>query len=100
MRTTAIVALCLITCALVADEKKPNDPTLGLTFGLSLILALWSANAGVGALFDGVNIAYGESEKRAWWRRLVLTLSFTAGGVVVMTSMLATPRPVGNPGHP
>jgi len=62
-----------------------SDPALGLTFGVSLLLALWSANAGVGALFDGVNIAYGETEKRAWRRRLLLTLAFTAGGIVIVT---------------
>ncbi len=62
-----------------------RDPTLGLTFGVSLALALWSANAGAGALFDGVNIAYGEAEKRAWWHRLLLTLAFTAAGLFVVT---------------
>jgi membrane protein len=37
---------------------------LGVAFVLSLLLSIWSANASMKALFDGLNIAYDEEEKR------------------------------------
>jgi membrane protein len=39
--------------------------TLGFTFAMGLIISLWSANAAMKALFDTLNIVYGEQEKRA-----------------------------------
>ena len=35
---------------------------LGFAFGLGLATAIWSANAGVKAMFDALNVAYEESE--------------------------------------
>jgi membrane protein len=37
---------------------------LGVAFVISLLLSIWSANASMRALFDGLNIAYDEDEKR------------------------------------
>jgi membrane protein len=38
---------------------------LSFAFALSLLLAFWSATSGIKALFDAMNVAYGESEKRS-----------------------------------
>ena len=38
--------------------------TLGITFVLGLLFAIWSANAGMKAIFDALNVVYDESEKR------------------------------------
>ena len=38
--------------------------TLGLAFLVSLTIALWSANAGMKALFDALNIVYDAKETR------------------------------------
>jgi membrane protein len=65
--------------------------TLSLAFLVSLLLSIWSANAGMKALFDGVNIAYDEDEKRNIVRRTALTYLFTFGALlflVVMTALL------------
>lgn len=62
-----------------------HDAGLSLTFVGSLLFAVWSAAAGVNALFDGMNIAYGEAEKRNWLRRRLTVLAFTAGGVLMLT---------------
>ncbi|HEY0353765.1 MAG TPA: YihY/virulence factor BrkB family protein, partial [Enterovirga sp.] len=41
--------------------SKPGG-TLGLAFFSGLAISLWSANAGMKAIFDALNVAYGESE--------------------------------------
>lgn len=50
---------------------------LGAAFGVSLLLSVWSANASMNALFDGLNIAYDETEKRHILARTALTYVFT-----------------------
>ena len=40
--------------------------TLGFTFFSGLAISLWSANAGVKAVFDALNVAYDEEEKRGF----------------------------------
>jgi len=64
-----------------------NDSALSLTFVTSLLLAIWSANAGMNALFDGMNIAYGEAETRGFLRRRLLTLGSTATAIVIITTL-------------
>lgn len=51
---------------------------LGVAFGISLLLSIWSANASMRALFDGLNIAYDEDEKRGLVRKTLLSYGFTA----------------------
>jgi membrane protein len=63
---------------------KARDASLGLTFIVGLLLSLWSANAGVKALFDALNIAYDETEKRSFVALTVTSLAFTIAGLVFM----------------
>lgn len=51
---------------------------LGVAFAISLLLSIWSANASMRALFDGLNIAYDEEEKRGLLRKTLLSYGFTA----------------------
>lgn len=60
---------------------------LNAGFVVGLMFALWSANNGLKALFEGMNIVYGEDEKRAFLRLNAVTLSATAG-VAVLAIML------------
>ena len=53
--------------------------TLGLAFVISLAISLWSANAGVKAVFDALNVAYGEEEKRGLVALNLRSLAFTLG---------------------
>jgi membrane protein len=62
---------------------------LGLAFGVSLMLSLWSANAGVKALIDGLNIAYEERERRGFLRLTAISLTFTLGGLIFIIAVLA-----------
>jgi membrane protein len=64
---------------------KPAGLTIGLMFGLGL--SIWSASAGAGALMDGLNIAYGEVEKRSYWRRALLALGSTVGALLMLLVM-------------
>lgn len=52
---------------------------LSLTLGASLLVALWSASAGIKALFDAMNIAYEEVETRNFLVLNLLALLFTLG---------------------
>lgn len=62
---------------------------LGFGFVVGLAVALWSANAGVKAMFDALNVAYGEEEKRGFVRRNLASLLFTLGGIVFLLIALA-----------
>ncbi len=54
-----------------------------LTFGflLELGIALWSANAGMKAIFDALNIIYDEQERRGLVRLNLISLFFTICGI-------------------
>jgi membrane protein len=56
-------------------ERGPTR--LGLTSGVAFVVALWSANSGIKALFEAMNVAYGEEEKRSYVRLTLVTLAFT-----------------------
>ena len=55
---------------------------LGVTFAISLLLSLWSANAGVKALMSGLNVAYEERERRGFLILNLISLALTAGATV------------------
>lgn len=63
----------------VARIRDGGNATLGMAFFLSLAIAIWSANAGVKALFDALNVAYGEDEKRGFFKLNAISLLCTVG---------------------
>ncbi|AMJ61065.1 hypothetical protein AXW83_12885 [Bosea sp. PAMC 26642] len=56
-----------------------GDTKLSIALLISLTLAVWSANAGVKAIFDALNVAYGEDEKRGFIKLNLVSLAFTLG---------------------
>ena len=58
-------------------SQKPG--ALGTGFFVGLAIALWSANSGMKALFDAMNIAYEESEKRSFITLNLMSILFTLG---------------------
>jgi membrane protein len=58
--------------------------TLGATFLFTLGLSLWSANAGMKALFDALNIVYDAEERRGLIKLNAVSLAFTAGALLVL----------------
>jgi membrane protein len=70
---------------IIGDElhrltAQRND-ALGLTFATGLAVALWSANAGMKALFDALNLVYSEPEKRGFIKLNAVSLTFTAAAI-------------------
>ena len=63
--------------------------TLGISFVVSLAISLWTANSGVKAIFDALNIVYGEEEKRGFLKLNAVTLSVTLGIVAFILLTLA-----------
>lgn len=63
--------------------------TLGIGFFVSLVISLWSANSGVSALFDALNIVYEEKEKRGFFEYYLATLTFTIGTIIFMLVAIA-----------
>ena len=55
--------------------KSDGKLTFGFVVGLGI--ALWSANAGMKAVFDALNIIYDEEEKRSFLRLNAVSLLFT-----------------------
>ena len=63
--------------------SKPSGG-LGLGALIGLLTSIWSANAGMKALFDALNVVYDEKEQRSFVRRTLLTLGFTMGALVFL----------------
>ena len=67
--------------------------TIGVIFGV--LVSLWSANGGIKALFDALNVVYGEEEKRSFMRLNAITLAFTLAmlcfAVVALVAIVAVP---------
>lgn len=58
--------------------------TLGTAFLFTLALSVWSANAGMKALFDALNIVYDVQEQRGLAKLNAMSLAFTAAALVVL----------------
>src|SRR3954470_3279015 len=61
-----------------------GDVKLGLAFAFSFLLAVWSANGGMKAIIDALNVVYEEKEKRGLIKLNLVSLSFTIGGVLAI----------------
>jgi len=66
----------------IGDELKrvsaQRNDTLGFAFAVGLGTALWSANAGIKALFDVLNLVHDEPESRGFIKLNAQSLAFTA----------------------
>lgn len=62
---------------------------LGFGFIFGLAVSLWSANAGMKAVFDALNIVNDEEEKRSFVRLNLTSLSFTFGAILFIIAALA-----------
>ena len=63
--------------------------TLGTAFLIGLLVSLWSANAGVKAMFDALNVAYETPERRGFLRLNAVSLAFTIIGVIATMAIIA-----------
>ena len=74
--------------ALIADQitliVQQRSDTLGTAFILGLFVAFVSANSGIAALFDALNVVYDEKEKRSLVRIYGTTFVFTLAGIFLV----------------
>jgi membrane protein len=82
-------ALGLIEDQLMRLAARPAQ-SLGITLIISLAIALWSASAGVKAMFEAMNVAYGEHEKRNFFMLNGVGLAFTLAGALAALLVAAT----------
>src|ERR1700761_443759 len=86
----------------IARVLMKGNTALGATFLFGLALALWSANAGVKAVIDALNVVYEEREKRSFVRLNLLSLAFTTGGIaallLMVSAVVALPLALGHVG--
>lgn len=71
-----------------------SSDTLGWAGLVSVLFALWSARAGVGAMIHGMNVVY-DSDARATWRHylraLMITVLLIAVGIVALLAVVIAP---------
>ena len=76
-----------------------GKPQLGWALAISLGVALWSASAGVRALFEAMNVVNGEDEKRNFFvltaTALLFTLAGIAGAAVAIVIVVVLPAVLG-----
>jgi len=77
-----VEAWSLLNDQLTAVVSAGNQ-SLGIGVVVGLVIALWSAGAGVRALMTALNIAYHEEEKRSFLRFYATAFLFTIGLVVL-----------------
>ncbi|MCC6890296.1 MAG: YihY/virulence factor BrkB family protein [Hyphomicrobiales bacterium] len=61
-----------------------GEGQLSFGFLVGLGIALWSANAGMKAIFDALNIIYDQEEKRGFIRLNLVSLAFTLCAIVAL----------------
>ena len=78
---------------LIADQitliSRQGNETLGTAFVVSLLIAVGSANSGMAALFDALNVVYDEEEKRSLVRFYATTVLFTLAGIIFVIVAIA-----------
>ena len=65
-----------------------NQRALGIGLLTGLAIALWSANNGIKALFEAINIAHEETEKRGFVKLNLISLAFTLGALLIAIGLI------------
>ncbi|WP_435168593.1 YihY/virulence factor BrkB family protein [Falsirhodobacter sp. 1013] len=82
------------TMSIVADQVKriASTDAATMTFASisSLLIAMWSANSGVKAMIEALNVAYNEVEKRSFLMLNVISLALMFACVALILVMIAT----------
>ena len=61
-----------------------GDAKLGFGFVLGLGIALWSANSGMKAILDALNVVYEEKEKRGFIKLTLISFCFTLAAIAAV----------------
>jgi membrane protein len=73
----------------IARVLEKSNTELGTTFLFGLAFAIWSANAGVKAVIDALNVAYKVQETRSFLQLNLISIAFTIGGIAALLLMVA-----------
>jgi membrane protein len=73
----------------IARVLDKGNTALSATFLFGFGLAIWSANAGVKAIIDALNVVYEEREKRGLIRLNLLSLTLTSCGIAALVLMVS-----------
>lgn len=77
------------------NVASKSNATLGWGIVLSSLLSIWSANKGTKALVRGLNIAYGQKERRNFFAMTALSLTLTMGilvaGILLLSLVAGVP---------
>jgi len=68
-------------------QTSSSSLSFGFLFGLAL--ALWSANAGMKAIIDALNVVYDEREKRGFVHLTLVAFAFTLSALIFIAFALA-----------
>ena len=74
----------------IARIVSKGTGKLGVAFFASLALALWSANAGVKAIIDALNVVYEVKDRRGLIRLNLISLAMTVGAIAGMLLAIGT----------
>ena len=66
----------------IENFAHKSGSQLSFALVISLVLALWSARAGMSSVMTGLNIAYEETEKRSFIMQNIIALALTLGGIL------------------
>jgi membrane protein len=72
-------------------ENELGEISKGSSAGklsIGLVAALWSASSGMSAIIKSLNIAYGATRKRPWWREKLLAIGLTIVVTILMVGAL------------
>ena len=61
-----------------------GDKALTTAFAIGLVTSVWSANAGIKAMFDALNVSYGLKERRSFIKLNAVALAFTLGFIAIL----------------
>jgi len=79
--------------ALITDQMnslvQTSDRALGIGLIIALVLALWSASAGISNLITALNVAYDEEDERGFIKSRLLALGLTIGAIIFMVLAVA-----------
>jgi membrane protein len=79
-------AVNLIAMEMVRLSSQKHE-ALSAAFLFSALASIWSANAGLKALLDGLNVAYGEVEKRPYLRRTLMAYVATLATMLFLVTV-------------
>ncbi|WP_145102983.1 YihY/virulence factor BrkB family protein [Cereibacter sediminicola] len=65
-----------------------QSSSLTVGFAISFLIAFWSANSGMKALIEAMNIAHDEREKRSFIKLTLLSFALTLGAMVLSILMI------------